>query len=91
MFGIVTLDPETRRRTFTLRKRRKKSALWSGSEAEPTYRVMGDKYVVLNVPAEPLQEGFIPSHKLCQHMEAQERAAAEEQASTRENRLEVAG
>ena len=68
MFGIVTLDPETRRRTFRLHKRRKKSTLWSGSEAEPTYRVMGDRYVVLNVPSEPLQSDFVPAHKLRQHL-----------------------
>lgn len=69
MFGIVKIDPKTRRRPLRSARKSKQGAMWMRSEAAATYIAMGDKYVVLNVDADPLQDGFVPTHKLREHLE----------------------
>ncbi len=97
MFGTTKITTDDRRRANAARKSRRGRKkldlwvdLWKGSESAPMYRVIGEKYVVLNVPAEPLQPGFVPAHKLRQHLEETKRREANQRV-VQERALEVAG
>lgn len=54
---------------FTAHTPKKKYALWSGSELAPTYRKIGENYVVLNARPKPLREEFISSHLVLDHLD----------------------